>query len=78
MRPRKLKFGTLVDNGLMYHINPNQAAAAYFSLEFFIFLSPQLSSINNFVKLFSGTLRPRKLKLGTHADNGCMYRVYRN
>ena len=29
-----------------------------------------------FVTLFSGTVRPTKLKLGTHADNGGMYCVY--
>ena len=31
-----------------------------------------------FVTLFSGTVRPRRLKLGTHVDSGQMYRVYRN
>ena len=31
-----------------------------------------------FVTLFSGTMRPRRLKLGTHMDSGQMYRVYRN
>ena len=29
-----------------------------------------------FVTLFSGTVRPRRLKLGTHVDSGQMYRVY--
>ena len=29
-------------------------------------------------KLFSGTIRPTKLKRGTHVDNGWMYRVYKN
>ena len=31
-----------------------------------------------FVTLFSGTVRPRTLKLGTHMDSGQMYRVYWN
>ena len=31
-----------------------------------------------FVTLFSGTVRPRRLKLCTHLDRGQMYRVYRN
>ena len=78
VRPRKFKLGTLVDNGWMYCVYQNQVAAAYLSLYFFIFLSLQLSNINIFVTLFSGTVRPRKLKLGTHVDNRCMYRVYRN
>ena len=31
-----------------------------------------------FVTFFSGTMRPRRLKLGTHMDSGQMYRVYWN
>ena len=31
-----------------------------------------------FITLSSGTLRLRRLKLGTHLDNGQMYRVYWN
>ena len=77
VRPRKFKLGTLVDNGWMYHVYQNQAAA-YLSLYFFIFLSLQLSNIYIFVTLFSGIVRPRKFKLGTHVDNQCMYRVDRN
>ena len=53
----------------------NQAAAAYWSLYFFIFLSLQLKF---FVTLFLGAVRPRRLKLGTHVDSGQMYRVLRN
>ena len=30
-----------------------------------------------FVTLFSGTVRPRRLKLVTHVENGWIYRVYR-
>ena len=41
-RPRKFKLGTLVDNGWMYRVYQNQAAAAYLSLYCFIFLSLQL------------------------------------
>ena len=62
----------------MYHVYWNQAAAAYSSLYFFIFLSLQFSTLKYFVTLFSGTVRPRRLKLGTHVDSGQMYRVYRN
>ena len=78
MRPRRLKIGTLVDSGQLYHVYQIQAAAAYSSLYFFIFLSLQFSNIKIFVTLFSGTVRPRRLKLGTNVDSGLMYRLYRN
>ena len=72
-----LSLGTLVDNGWMYRVYQIQAAAAYLSLYFFIFLS-NYQTFTIFVTFFSGTVRPRKLKLGTHVDNEYMYRVYRN
>ena len=78
MRPRRLKLGTHVDSGQMYHVYRNQATAAYFSLNFFIFLSLQFSTLKCFVTLFSGTMRPRGLKIGTHVDSGQMYLVYQN
>ena len=62
----------------MYRVYRNQAAATYLSLYFFVFLSLQFSNIKIFVTLLSGTVRPRKLKLGTHMDSGWMYRVYQN
>ena len=52
VRPRKFKLGTLVDNGWMYRVYQNQAAASYFSLYFFIFLSLQLSNIRTFRHTF--------------------------
>ena len=78
VRPRRLKLGTHVDSGQMYHIYRNQAAAAYSSLYFFIFLSLQFSTLKFFVTIFSGTVRPRRLKIGTHMDSGQMYHVYQN
>ena len=78
VRPRRLKVGTHVNSGQMYRVYRNQAAAAYLSLYFFIFLSLQFSNIKIFVTLFSGTVRPRRFKLATHLDSGQMYRVYRN
>ena len=63
-------------SGQMYRVYQNQAAAAY-SFLYFSFLSLQFSNINIFVTLFSGTVRPRRLKLGTHVVNGQMYCVYR-
>ena len=76
VRPRRLELGTHVDNGLMYRVYRNQVVTAYSSLYVFIvfiFLSTQFSNIKIFVTLFSGTVRPRRLKLGTHVDNGQMF-----
>ena len=73
-----MKHGTHVDSGQMYRVYRNQAAGVYSSLYFFIFLSLQFSNINIFRHTFLKTLRPRKLKHGTHVDSGQMYRVYRN
>ena len=47
-----------------------------FISSFFFFSNFQTLKI--FVTLLSGTVRPRRLKLGTHVDSGQMYRVYRN
>ena len=43
----------------------------------FFFLS-NFQTLKFFVTLFSGTVRPRRLKLGTHVDSGQTYRVYEN
>ena len=45
---------------------------------FLHFLSLQFSNIKTFRTLLSGTVRPRRLKLGTHVDSGWMYGVYQN
>ena len=78
LRPTKLNLGTQVDSGWIYHVYHNQAAAAYWSLYFIIFLS-NFQTLKTFVIFlgasFSGTVRPTKLKLGTHMNNGWMYRV---
>ena len=78
MRPRRLKLGTHVDSEQMYHVYRNQAAAAYLFSYFFIFLSLQFSTLKFFVTLFSGTMRPRRLKIGTHMDSGQLYLVYQS
>ena len=78
VRPRRLKLGSHIDSGQMYHVYLNQTAAAYSSHYFFIFLSLQFSTLKYFVTFFSGTVRPRRLKLDTHVDSGQMYHVYRN
>ena len=77
VRPRRLKLGTYVDNGQMYRVHRNQAAAGYLSLYSFFFLS-NFQILKFFVTLFSGTVWPKRLKLGIHLDSGQMYRVYRN
>ena len=80
MRPRRLKLGTHMDSGQMYHVYQNfknQAAASYLSLYFFIFLS-SYQTLNILVTFFSGTVRSRRFKLGTHVDSRQMYSVYRN
>ena len=49
---RRLKLGTHVDSGQMYSVYRNQAAAAYSSLNFFIFLSLQFYNIEIFHQFF--------------------------
>ena len=78
VRPRRLKLGTHVDSGQMYHVYRNQAAAAYSSLYFFIFFLSSFQTLNIFITLLSGTVRSRTLKLGTHVDSGWLYGVYQN
>ena len=40
--------------------------------------SSNFQTLKFFATLFSGTVRPRRLKLGSHVDSGQMYRVYLN
>ena len=78
VRPRKLKLGTYVDSGQINHAYRNQLLLLirpFFSSFFFL---SNYQTLKFFVKLFSGTVRPRRLKLGTHMDSGQMYRVYQN
>ena len=78
-RSRARKSGGYTGFALSFrHSVTFQAAPAYSSLYFFIFLSLQFSNIEIFVTLFWGNVRPRRLKLGTRMDSGQMYRVYRN
>ena len=77
VRPTKLKLGTHMDSGWMYRVYQNQAATSYLSLYFSFFFLSNFQTLNIFITLFSGTVRPRKLKLGTQVDNGWMYSVYR-
>ena len=78
MRPRRLKLGTHVDSGQMYRVYRNHAAAFIHPFIFSFFFLSNIQALKFFVTLFSGTVRPRRLKLDTHLDSGQMYYVYRN
>ena len=68
MRPRRLKLGTQVDSGWMYRVYRNQAAALIRPfISSFFFLS-SFQTLKFFITLFSGTVRPRRLKLDSHMD----------
>ena len=70
MRPRRLKLGTRVDKGQMYRVYGNQAAPLIRPfISSFTFLS-NFQTLKYFVTFFSGNVRPRRLQLGTHVDNG--------
>ena len=73
-----MEISTNVDSGQLHHVYRNETAAAYSSLYFFIFLLPNFQTLKFFVKLFSGTVKPRRLRLGIHLDSGWMYHVYQN
>ena len=62
----------------MYRVYRNQAAPAYLSLYFSFFFLSNFQTLKIFITLFSGTVRFRTMKLGTHMENGWIYRVYRN
>ena len=76
--PRRLKLGILGDSGqcIMYTGIRLLLLICPFISSFF-FLS-NYQTLNIFVTFFSGTVRSRKLKLGTNVDSGQMYRVYQN
>ena len=58
---------------------PESCCCSYLSLYFFFhFFSFFFLSNFQTLKIFSGAVRPRRLKLGTHADSGQMYCVYQN
>ena len=77
VRHRRLRLYTHVDNEWMYRVYWNQAAAICCLFYFFIFL-PNFQALKIFITFFSGTVKPTRLKLGTHVDNGWMYYVYQN
>ena len=76
MRPRRLKLHTLVDSGQMYRVYWNQAAAPIRPFIFYFFFLSNFQTLIFFVTLFSGTVRPRRLKLVKHVKSGWMYVSY--
>ena len=52
MRPRRLKLGTHVDSGQMYHVYRNQAAAVYWSPYFFIFFLSNFQTLKFFTHFY--------------------------
>ena len=80
MRPRKLKLGTHLDSGqcivfigirLLLLICPVISSVVFFFVSNF-------QTLKLFIALFSGTVRPLKLKLDALVDIGWMYHVYRS
>ena len=78
VRPGRLKLVIHVENGWMYRVCRNHVAALICPFISSIFFLSNFQTLKIFVILFSGTVRPRRLELGTHVDSGQMYRVYRN
>ena len=77
VRPRRLKLGTHMVWADVSCI-PESGCCCLFVLYFFIFFLSNFQTLKYFVTLISGTVRPRRLKLGTHVDSGWMYGVYQN
>ena len=59
-------------------VSESGCCCSYSSLYFFIFLSLQFSTLKFLIILFSGTVRPRRLKLGTNIDSGQVCHIYLN
>ena len=74
MRPRRLKLGTHMDSGQMYCIYWIRLLLLIIGpyIFLFFFLS-NFQTLKFFVTIFSGIVRPRTLKLGTHMDSGQIY-----
>ena len=73
-----MKLVTHMENGWMYRVYRNHAAAYIHPFIFSFFFLSNFQTLKIFVTLFSGAARPRRLKLGTQVYSGQMYRVYRN
>ena len=62
----------------MFRVYRNHAAAIIRPFIFSFYFLSSFQTLKKFVRLFSVTVSPRKLKLGTHVDGEQMYCVNRN
>ena len=67
VRPRRLKLGTHMILGSCIVYTRIRLLIHYF---FYLFSFSPVQRLNIFVTLFSGTVRSRRLKIGTHMDSG--------
>ena len=77
VRPRRLKLSTQWTVGGCIVYTGIRLLLLICPFISFFFLS-NFQTLKFFVILFSGTVRPRRLKLSTQVNSGQMYRVYRN
>ena len=73
--PGRLKLGTYVDRCIVY-IGIRLLLICLF-ISYFFFLS-NFQTLNFLITIVSGTVRPRRFKLGIQVERGQIYRVYRN
>ena len=78
VRPGRLIHGTHVDSGQMYCVYRNQLLLLIRSFISSFYFLPNFQTLELLITLFSGTVRPRRLKLCTHVNSWQMYRAYRN
>ena len=76
VRPRRLKLGRYTRGQWADISCIPESGCCCLLVPLFHFLSLQFSNIKFFFTLFSRTMRPKNLKLGTHIDSGQMYQVY--
>ena len=77
VRPSRLKLDTHVDIGQM-HMYTKTRLLLLIRPFIFIFSFSNIQTLKIFVTLFSGTVSPKRLKLGAHVNNGWLYHLYRN
>ena len=76
--PRRLKLGTNVDSGLMYRLYGIRLLLLIGGIISSFFLPSNYQTLKIFITFFSGSVRSRRFKLGTHVDSRQMYSVYWN
>ena len=78
VKPRRLKLGTHVYNRWLYRICTGIRLLLLICPFISFFFLSNFQTLKYLFTLFSGTVRVRRLKLGSHADTGQFYREYRN